>query len=120
MKNSQSAEVLADQLKRRFSKSFLDVLILQLIDAGPTWGYNIIKETETEYGVRLRHGALYPTLNDLERKGLVKSRRELQKGRARKIYEITSSGSQLLEAYYAFIKRHLSSATDREEHWEKT
>jgi PadR family transcriptional regulator PadR len=113
MKNSQSAEVLADQIKRRFSKSFLDVLILKLIAAGPTWGYNIIKKTETEYGVRLRHGALYPTLNDLEQKGLVKSRRELQKGRGRKVYEITSSGSQFLEVYYAFIKGHLASATDQ-------
>ncbi len=114
VKDTQSAEVMADQIKRRFSKSFLDLLILKLIAARPTWGYNIIKRTETEYGVRLRHGALYPTLIDLEHKGLVKSRRELQKGRARKVYEITSSGIQLLEAYYTFIKGHLSEATDRE------
>ncbi len=107
MTNNQSADDLTDQIKRRFSKSFLDILILQLIDAEPTWGYEIIKKTETQYKVKLRHGALYPLLNELEARGLVKSRRELQKGRARKVYEITKDGTRHLEAYYDFLKQHL-------------
>jgi DNA-binding PadR family transcriptional regulator len=107
MNNNQSAEVLTDQIKRRFSKSFLDILLLQQIKAGPTWGYEIIKKTEAQYQVKLRHGALYPMLNELESKGLVKSRRELQKGRARKIYEITKDGNRHLEAYYDFIMQHV-------------
>jgi len=107
MKTTQSAENLADQIKRRFSKSFLDILILQQIKAGPTWGYEIIKKTETQYQVKLRHGALYPMLNALESRGLVTSRRELQKGRARKVYEITESGNQHLEAYYSFMNQHV-------------
>lgn len=108
MESSQSAEVLTDQIGRRFTKSFLDILILQQVNAGPTWGYDIIKKTETQYKVKLRHGALYPMLNQLEAQGLVKSRRELQKGRARKIYEITKDGTQLLEAYRKFMGQHLS------------
>jgi DNA-binding PadR family transcriptional regulator len=107
MKNTQSAENLTDQIKRRFSKSFLDILLLQLIKAGPTWGYEIIKKTEMQYQVKLRHGALYPMLKELESKGLVTSRRELQKGRARKVYEITKDGNRHLEAYYNFIRQHL-------------
>src|SRR5512136_1402077 len=103
MESSQSAEVLTDQIGRRFTKSFLDILILQQVNAGPTWGYDIIKKTETQYKVKLRHGALYPMLNQLEAQGLVKSRRELHRGRARKIYEITKDGTQLLEAYRKFI-----------------
>ena len=108
MKNTQSAEVLTDQIKRRFSKSFLDILLLQLIKAGPTWGYEIIKKTEMQYQVKLRHGALYPMLKELESRGLVTSRRELQKGRARKVYEITKDGNRHLEAYCNFVKQHLS------------
>jgi DNA-binding PadR family transcriptional regulator len=107
MEDTQSAENLTDQIKRRFSRSFLDILLLQLIKAGPTWGYEIIKKTEIQYQVKLRHGALYPMLKELESKGLVTSRRELQKGRARKIYEITKDGNQHLEAYYNFMKQHL-------------
>jgi len=111
MKNNQSAEVLTDQMKRRFVKSFLDILILQLVKTGSTWGYDIIKKTQTQYKVKLRHGALYPMLSELERKGLARSRRELQKGRTRKIYEITEDGAKLLDAYYDLIKEHLRNTT---------
>jgi len=107
MESSQSAEALTDQMKRRFVKSFLDILILQLIKTGPTWGYDIIKKTETQYNVKLRHGALYPMLNELEKKGLATSRRELRKGRTRKIYEITETGARFLDAYYDLMKEHL-------------
>jgi len=96
-----------DQIGRRFAKSFLDILILQLVKGTPTWGYDIIKRTENQYKVKLRHGALYPMLNELEAKGLLKSRRELQKGRARKVYEITEDGTQLLEAYNDFMNTYL-------------
>lgn len=107
MKNTQSAESPTDLIRRRFSKSFLDILLLQLIKAGPTWGYDIIKKTEMQYQVKLRHSALYPMLKELESKGLVTSRRELQKGRARKVYEITKEGNRHLETYYSFIRQHL-------------
>ena len=105
MEDNKSAEVLANEIRRRFAKSFLDILILQQIKTEPTWGYDIIKKTETQYGVKLRHGALYPLLNGLEAKGLLKSRREIQRGRTRKIYEITERGNQLLNSYDAFTHR---------------
>jgi len=107
MENQESAEVFTHQLKKRFVKSFLDMLILRLVEAEPTWGYDIIKETESTYKVRLRHGALYPMLNELEAKGLVKSRKELQKGRMRKIYQITMKGKQALHAYYDSLREQM-------------
>ena len=113
MKNEKSVNVLVDEIWRRFAKSFLDILILRLVDTEATWGYDIIKKTETQYRIKLRHGALYPMLNELEAKGLVKSKRELHKGRTRKIYEITKDGTQLLGAYYDFIKEHLPNQTSR-------
>jgi len=113
VKNEKSVNVLVDEIWRRFAKSFLDILILRLVDTEATWGYDIIKKTETQYRIKLRHGALYPMLNELEAKGLVKSKRELHKGRTRKIYEITKDGTQLLGAYYDFIKEHLPNKTSR-------
>jgi PadR family transcriptional regulator PadR len=107
MKNEESATTSVGEFKRRFVKDFLDVLILQQVEAEPVWGYEIIKKTEMIYNVKLRHGALYPMLNELETKGFVKSRRELQKGRARKIYEITNDGKQFLQAWYDFFKEQL-------------
>jgi len=105
MENQESVEVFAAELERRFVKDFLDLLILQLVETQPAWGYKIIKETEAEYGVKLRHGALYPMLNALEANGFIMSRKELEKGRVRKIYEITPEGKKLLQAYHNFLKR---------------
>jgi len=101
---NQTTEVFMAELKRRFAKDFLDLLILQFIQTQPTWGYKIIKKTQEKYGVKLRHGALYPMLNTLETKGFITSRKELEKGRIRKIYEITQGGKKLLEAYHGFLK----------------
>jgi len=107
MENQESVEVFTQQIRRRLVKNFLDMLILRLVEAKPTWGYDIIKETQSTYNVKLRHGALYPMLNKLEAKGLVKSRKELQKGRVRKIYEITKKGKQVLLAYYDSLREQL-------------
>ncbi len=111
MKNEESIEVFIDQIRRRFAKSFLDLLILQLVEDEPTWGYDIIKKTEKAYKVKLRHGALYPMLNKLETKGLLKSRRELQKGRVRKIYDIATDGRQRLHAYHDFLREQIPEKT---------
>ena len=114
MKNEESVEILMDKLKHRFAKSFLDLLILQMVESKPTWGYDIIKKTEITYKLKLRHGALYPMLNRLKAKGLIKCRRELQKGRVRKIYEITKDGKILLHAYYGFLMEQLPKKTSNE------
>jgi len=107
MENQESVEAFSDEIKRRFARSFLDMLILRLVESEPSWGYDIIKETESIYKVKLRHGALYPMLKKLEAKGLVKSRKELQKGRVRKIYEITRKGQQILLAYHDALRQQL-------------
>ncbi len=106
MKKKEPVEASIKELGHRFVKSFLDMLILQMVSSEATWGYDIIKKTKTQYNVKLRHGALYPMLNRLEAKGLLRSRKELQKGRVRKIYEISLEGKQLLNAYYEFLRAH--------------
>jgi len=105
---NQIDQVLETELKRRFLSAFLDLLILRLVHAQPTWGYNIIKKTEASYGVKLRHGALYPMLNTLESKGLITSRKDLYKGRIRKTYEMTADGKKLLDIFNDFLKELMS------------
>ena len=109
MSSPESVEAYTSQVQRRFVKSFLDILILRLLEANPTWGYDIIKETESTYNFKLRHGALYPMLNELEKKGLVKSRRELKKGRVRKVYEITQTGREVLQTSQDFFKQQTAT-----------
>jgi len=113
MENEDLVTVFKSELRSRFVKGFLDVLILQLVEVKPLWGYEIIKRTMSTYEVKLRHGALYPMLKSLEEKGLLRSKKELHKGRSRKIYEITPCGKQLLDTYYGFIGDQLPHASSR-------
>ena len=96
-----------DHFVQRITKNFLDILILRLIQSEPMWGYKIIKKTKSLFGIKLRHGALYPLLNSLESQGYAQSQKTTVKGRTRKIYQITPKGKKLVEAYYDFLKDQL-------------
>jgi len=100
-------ETFRKQLVQRFSKNFLDIHILRLIQKKPMWGYKLIKQTEELFGIKLRHGAVYPLLNSLEARGFLRSRKEVEGRRVRKIYEITSRGIQFIEAYYDYLREQL-------------
>ena len=107
MESETIGETFTEEIRQRFAKVFLDVLVLKLIQTEPMWGYRIIKETERLFGVKLRHGALYPLLRRLEIRGFLRSRIEVEKGRMRKVYEITSKGIQLIESYHDFLRDQL-------------
>ena len=92
---------------QRITRNFLDILVLRLIQTEPMWGYKIIKKTHKLFGIKLRHGALYPLLNTLEKEGYIKSGKITKKGRVRKVYEIMPKGKELVNAYYEFLKEQL-------------
>ncbi|MGD6852859.1 MAG: PadR family transcriptional regulator [Candidatus Bathyarchaeia archaeon] len=81
--------------------------MLRIIQAQPTWGYKIKKQVETDFNIKLRHGALYPTLNALEEKGFVESKKQQKDGRARKVYTITADGKTYLQTYYSILQGQL-------------
>lgn len=107
MKDINPNEAFIKDMKRRFVKSFLDMVVLRLIQSKPIWGYKILKETATQYQIKIRHGALYPLLSTLEANGFIKGKQELQKGRIRKVYQITPKGTQLIKAYQNLLKQQL-------------
>jgi DNA-binding PadR family transcriptional regulator len=67
------------------------------------WGYKIKKTVEKNLGIKLRHVALYPMLNYLEKEGFLTSQKQQQSGRARKVYSITEKGENYLASYYAVL-----------------
>ena len=105
----QLPETFKKQIVQRIVKNLLDIYILQMIRDQPTWGYRIKKNIEQEYGIKLRHGALYPLLNALENSGYLTSRKEKHGGRIRKVYEITPKGIQYLDAYYKFLNEQIQT-----------
>jgi PadR family transcriptional regulator PadR len=114
METETLTQTFRKQIVQRITRNFLDVLILRLIQTEPMWGYKIIKKTERLFGIKLRHGALYPLLNSMEAKGYIRSKKTTKGGRVRKVYKITPKGIQLLEAYNEFLKEQLEGLDIKE------
>jgi len=95
--------MIADYLakfERDLTGGVLHLMLLVEIDRlAPIHGYGLIKAlTEASGGRELfKEGTIYPILNLLERSGFVKSRwAQGDHGPARKYYELTPTGRQVL------------------------
>lgn len=62
----------------------------------PIFGLGMIEEL-ARHGYRLSPGTLYPLLDGLERKGLLRSSRRLVDGRFRRVYQATPAGRGALK-----------------------
>lgn len=92
---------------RRLSKQTLDgnveTLVLAILEAGPSYGYAIIKELDKRSKgiLRLGEGTIYPVLYRMEEKKLISARWRLaENGRQRKYYRLTPKGRRALAANY--------------------
>jgi len=84
-------------------RGMLSFLILHLLSKKRMYGLEIAKEIAKRKADRPNPGTLYPTLKDLERKGLVESNKE---GNVR-MYKLTAAGKQgLQEAREFFIQAY--------------
>ena len=70
------AETYRKEIVQRIIKNLLEIQLLRMVQAQPLWGYKIKKKIETNFHIKLRHGALYPMLNSLEQKGFLKSQKQ--------------------------------------------
>ena len=98
------AEIYKKEIVQHIIRNLLDIQLLRIIQAQPTWGYKIKKQVETDFDIKIRHGALYPTLISLEDKGLVKSVMQQKGGRSRKVYTITAEGGLYLQTFYCVLQ----------------
>jgi PadR family transcriptional regulator PadR len=74
--------------------SALEMLILEVIAQGPSYGYEIAQTVVSRSGgaFEMKEGSLYPALHRLERQKLLKSLWRESDGRRRKYYELTNPG----------------------------
>ena len=103
------SDIYKKQIVQHIIRNLLDIQLLRIIQTQPTWGYKIKKQVEIDFNVKLRHGALYPTLNSLEEKGFVESSKQKKDGRARKVYAITEKGKIYLQTYYGILQGQLEN-----------
>lgn len=75
-------------------------IILSLLLAGESYGYEILQRVRTVTGGKMEWSSamLYPVLRRMEREGLIRSEWKLsEKNRMRKYYRLTELGHQELE-----------------------
>jgi len=100
-------ETFRKEIVQRMTRNLLDIQLLRLIQTQSMWGYRIKKQVEAMFGVKLRHGTLYPMLNTLEQKGFLTSKKQQKGGRTRRVYTMTRKGKQFLEAYNSILQEQI-------------
>jgi PadR family transcriptional regulator PadR len=81
-----------------FVNGTVELMLLAVIDEGPSYGYEITQSVMSRSGGRfdLKEGSLYPALHRLERSKLLQSYWTEHDGRRRKYYRLTTSGRKAL------------------------
>jgi PadR family transcriptional regulator, regulatory protein PadR len=105
------------EVSTKLTKGLLDLIILQLVNAHPMHGYEIITKIRKNFGVYFGPSTVYPLLGTLEKKGLVKSEWNMKTERPRKVYSLTNNGQNTLnftEESLNLICRKLSSQAKAE------
>jgi len=104
---NEAAETLTD-IKQRFARGFLDIVVLRLIQVKPRWGYEIMAEIRSTFQIKTGASKIYPLLMSLEANGFIKSRWKYEGRKRKKLYEITAQGAQFVESVHNFLKEQVS------------
>jgi PadR family transcriptional regulator PadR len=103
----------ADNWTTQLRKGVLELCILNIIGQGRIYGYDIVRHLREIEALVVREGTIYPILSRLKRDGLARtSLEESSEGPARKYYELTSRGDELLRemnGYWDVLTRGMST-----------
>jgi PadR family transcriptional regulator PadR len=98
-----AAVKLDDNWTTQLRKGVLEFCILTIIGRGRVYGYDIIRRLRDVDSLVAAEGTIYPILSRLKRDGLVRtSLEESPEGPARKYYELTRRGEQLVADMTAY------------------
>ena len=92
---------MADTGKSTLLQGTLDLIVLQLLRAEPTNGYELTLRIQavSKDVLNVNAGSLYPALYRLEERGLVRAEwASTEKGRRAKVYSLTAAGRKHLAA----------------------
>ena len=90
-------------LRRRLARTFLDVLILQMVTEEPLWGYRLISTIRRRYDLNVGPPTIYPLLASMEAAGFVESEEVYEGRRRRKVYHTTPKGLERIECFKAVL-----------------
>lgn len=90
----------------------LDLLILKTLSVRPLHGYGIAQQVQrlSDDVLRVEEGSLYPALQRLQLRGVIKSRWEKSPtGRRARYYELTARGRRQLKAELSSFERTIAA-----------
>ena len=94
---------VTDNWTTQLRKGLLELCILNVVGRQRVYGYDVAKRLRDIDALVVGEGTIYPILSRLKRDGLVKtSLEESPAGPARKYYELTKRGEQLLAQMNAY------------------
>ena len=100
--------VFEQRLTEKQVKTFLDIVVLAILNGRPMHGYQIIAAVHKEFGILLSPGSLYPLLHALDSNRLVESR--AYKGKT--VYQVTLEGKEKFERKMAAYKFSVQTITN--------
>lgn len=86
-------------------KGTLDMLVLRILQHGPSHGYGITRQLRelTANALRIDEGSMYPALYRMQKRGWIEADWALtETGRRAKVYSLTDSGRTHLEAEQSY------------------
>ncbi len=75
---------------KNFLERNLEYVVLLFLLNKPMMGFEIIKSMVKKYGIHINQGKVYPLLNKLEKKGIIKIKK-IKQGNI-KVYSLTQKG----------------------------
>ena len=90
---------LEERITEKHVKTFLDIVVLAMLNGEPLYGYKIIATIHRKFGILLSPGSLYPVLHTLEDNKLIES--NFQGGKI--VYLVTPKGEQRFQnTFFAY------------------
>lgn len=86
------------KIDKELSKGSHELILLKLLSRKDMYGYQLIQEMAllSEDVFRMSQGSLYPFLHALEDRGLINSYAQIENGRERRYYRLTTAGRRAL------------------------
>jgi len=113
----ESFRSLDEKSPEDLTMTFVDLVILSLLESFPMTGYALRKMLVSQFGMKTSYGTLYPRLKSLQKSGIIKYTDNTGLLAARKSginYELTPSGKKVFDSnlrlFQEFLKRVQFSA----------
>jgi PadR family transcriptional regulator PadR len=122
-KHIVSVVEVTDNWTTQLRKGLLELCVLNVVGQQRVYGYDIVKQLRQVDALVVAEGTVYPILSRLKRDGLVTSSlEESPEGPARKYYELTKRGRQLLadmNAYWDTLTSGIETLRKEEMRWRR-